>query len=502
MTRLSKNIVYNLLGQGLLLALSLVAVKLVFSRLGPDTLGILYFSITLGIALYAILEMGVSTTVVREVSTHLEDESGYLRDLIRTATLLYWGAYALLATSVYLAAPTVVGWWLTLSTLDTDTATRMVRVLGTGTLLLLPSSLYASLLRGTQRMEFNNGLDVARAGAQQLGIIIILAFGGGSLAIAYWFSVSFVLALIGYFLATARFFPLGALMPGYSSTVVLQNVRYSISVAAVSVLSTVHLQADKLIISKLYSVGAFGFYGLAFSVVARLTVFTRAVSQAALPTMSSLFRIGEHDDLLRQYRKLQDVVCFLAVPTLAAVAFAAEPLFAYLLDGKTARMLLIPVALLCIGTYMNSTLSMPYIVSLATGRPDIPARLNFHALFVTLPATAILVYFLGFPGAGLSWILYHLFSYVYAVPRICSQCLKIPTREWFWHTFKVSVLAFLTYGVTWLVIWHTGTDSIPMLAALYADASVVYAIGMYCLVGDELRGTVQGILLSFQCKRA
>ena len=46
MSRLSKNIVYNALGQVLLLVLSFVAVKYVFRRLGADALGIIYFTIT------------------------------------------------------------------------------------------------------------------------------------------------------------------------------------------------------------------------------------------------------------------------------------------------------------------------------------------------------------------------------------------------------------------------------------------------------------------------
>ena len=47
MSRLSKNIFYNVTGQGLILALGFVAVRYVFRRLGGDALGLIYFAATL-----------------------------------------------------------------------------------------------------------------------------------------------------------------------------------------------------------------------------------------------------------------------------------------------------------------------------------------------------------------------------------------------------------------------------------------------------------------------
>ena len=46
MSRLKKNIVYNVAGQVSLLVLSFVAVKFIFSDLGEDALGLIYFVMT------------------------------------------------------------------------------------------------------------------------------------------------------------------------------------------------------------------------------------------------------------------------------------------------------------------------------------------------------------------------------------------------------------------------------------------------------------------------
>src|SRR5207248_5915560 len=86
------------------------------------------------------------------------------------------------------------------------------------------------------------------------------------------------------------------------------------------------------------------------------------------------------------------------------ISFAALPLFSYLFNPSAAHLLLLPTALLCLGWYMNGTLNVPYVFSLAAGKPEISSRSNFLALFIVLPITFVLVLTLGLTGAALSWV--------------------------------------------------------------------------------------------------
>ena len=227
MSRLSKNIIYNLFGQGLLIVFGFVAVKYIFKQLGEDALGIIYFTLTMNAVLCAVLEMGIASTTVREVSSHFNDNPGYIRNLIRTFSLFYWVAYLLLAVIIYFGAPILVDKWINLKTMDMAMATQVLQILGISALLALPRSLYASLFRGLQRMEFNNIIDVAINVLQQFGIIIIVAIGGGLLPVAYWIAVSFGIGVLCYLFAAKHFFPWRSFMPYYYSTVVKKNLRYS-----------------------------------------------------------------------------------------------------------------------------------------------------------------------------------------------------------------------------------------------------------------------------------
>lgn len=487
MSRLSKNIIYNLAGQGLLLVLGFVAVRYIFKQLGEDALGIIYFTLIMNAVLSAVLEMGICSTTVREVSGYFESEPEYIQALVRTFSLFYWGVYVLLGLAIYFLAPILVEKWINLKTMDITTAIYVLRILGIASLVALPRAFYISLLRGLQRMEFNNVIDVATSGLQQFGTILILAFGGNLFHVVYWFVICYGLSILTYLTVCIKFFSLKVLMPGYFSSVVKRNLGFASRMASISIISTIHIQADKVIISKLLPLGIFGYYGFAYTSVSKGGLVTSAISQAAFPSFSAQFKTGDWSGLIAQYWKMQDLLCFGIVSVFAAIPFALLPLFSYIFNADIAKLLLLPTTLLCVGFFMNGTLNIPYVFSLAVGKPGITARMNFYALFVVLPVTAFLIYFFGLTGAGLSWVFYHVFAYLYGVPRICSECLKISVWKWYEHIIKIFALIILTYGLAWIINEFVGNHSILSLTLAYAVGSVAFLMAAYFMIGDELR---------------
>jgi O-antigen/teichoic acid export membrane protein len=493
-SRLSKNIIYNLLGQGLILVLGFVAVRYIFRQLGEDALGIIYFTAIMNAILCAVLEMGICSTTVREVSGHFGSNPGYITDVIRTFSLVYWVLYALLGVVIFFLAPFLVTNWISLKDMDSTTAIHALRVLGIASLLALPKSFYVSLFRGLQRMEFNNVIDVVTSGLQQFGTILILALRGNVFHVVYWFAGCYGLRVLAYLFLSARFFSLWALVPGCSLDVIKKNLSFVSRMMFVSIISTIHTNFDKLIISRLLPIGVVGYYGIAYGTASKGMLLAGAVSQAAFPSFSALFRTGDHDSLLSQYWKLHEFLCLAMVPMLASIPFVLLPLFSYVLNEEAARRLLVPTILLCVGFYMNGTLNVPHVFSLAVGKPGIAARSNFYALFVVLPVTVVLIYFFGLVGAGLSWVFYHFFCYSYGVPRMCRECLKIPVWRWYSHVFRIFAVVGLTYGMAGFILRTTGSTSITLLGLAYSVASIAFLICCYFIMGQELQGALFGVL--------
>ncbi len=502
MTRLTKNVIYNVAGQGVVLLLSLFAVRFIFRRLGDDVFGIIFFNLVLTSVLTNALELGVSATIVREISRHFESERIYVRDLIRSASLLYWAIGLLLVAIVWAAAPLLVTHWVNLKTIGPGTAATILRILSVTALVALPKSLYASLIRGRQMMGLNNAVDVGTAIVQQTGILLLLLAGGRVYVVAAWISVSATLGIIAYILVAARLFGWGFLAPSFSRYVARRNIDFTSQMMVISVLSLVHVQAAQLIVSKLLPIAEFGFYGFASSMANRATFVTGAVAQAAFPSFSGLIGSDLRPILLRQYRKLQDLVCYGTLPLFTGICFAAVPVYTYLFNAGVAQRLLLPTAFLALGTWMNATLNIPYMLSLAMGKPEIAARLNLYALICVLPVTAALIFVFGLPGAGFSWVFYHLFGYAYVAPRICRECLNSGTWAWYLHVLKVMGLASLTYGPAWFLVSATGSFSIPIVILAYATAAVAFGVGAYLMIGADLRQSIQRLLGTLVAREA
>lgn len=490
MSRLKKNIQYNIIGQLSILILGLVAVKSIFGNLGADVLGIIYFTATTNALFLVILDFGISATANREVSAHFKDESDYIHDLIRTGSLFYWGAFALVGIAVYFMAPIFVEKWINLKTLEAATAVNILRVLGITALCALPESLYFNLIKGLQRMEYSNIINVLFAALRQAGTILILNFGGNVYHVVFLYAVSYCLPILAYLIVLTKFFHLRAFLPGYSSKVLKKNLGFASKLTLQTIFLAIYNQFDKLIISKLMPIGLLGCYSFAQSNVRKATIIQSAIETAAYPSFCALFARGDRKRLMSQYRRLQDLVCFVNAPLLALISFAIFPVLSYTFNEDIAKQLLLPTILVCIGFYISATLRLPQQLAVAMGRPEIEMKTNGYSLIIMLPLTALLIYFWGLTGVGVAFILRRLYHYVFAVPKYCSECLRIPALEWYGHVLKFFILLSLTYGVPWLILRMVNQYSIPSLVITYMGATFCFLAGSYKLISDELKKTI------------
>ena len=486
-SRVARNIAANLGGQLAILLLGLLAARLIFSGLGQEVLGIVLFVQTFNLALAGILDFGVSSVTVREVAAHVDDDPGYVRDLVRTASSLYWATFAVASGALVLAAPWIATHWIHLQTMSAKEATDVMRVLGVAALTALPRALYVSLFRGLQRMGFNNGIDAATGVLQQLGTVLIVMFGGGLFSIVLWLAATYGLQLATYWFVLSRVMSTWALVPGWSGPVIRHNARFSAHMMSISWLAAVHTYVDKLVVSKLLSVATFGWYTFATSMVARGALVPQAIGDAAYPSFSKLFQENNRPAMLAQYRALQDLVCVTTLPLYVGIIFLTVPLLTAVFDRQVAAAVLFPVAVLCLGYFMNGMLVLPYMYSLAVGKPQITSSLSLAAVFIVVPVTVAGVARFGVAGASLGYLCYHLFFYAVAIPKYCRECLQMPASSWYRQVGRMAAAGAATYGLGWLVAWFTAGSATFALSIAFVIATLLFSVIAIRLVDPSLR---------------
>jgi O-antigen/teichoic acid export membrane protein len=261
-----------------------------------------------------------------------------------------------------------------------------------------------------------------------------------------------------------------------------------------------HRQLDKIILSKFLPIGVLGFYSLAQRGVSVGDLVGNAINTAAYPQFSSLHRQAKQREMLEQYRKLQDFMCVGNALILSAIPFAMQPILSIVFSEEVARSLFFPVILMCLHAYINSMLKVPGTVAMAIGKPEFEMNALLYSLVIVIPFSIFAIRRFGIIGAPLGLLMLDVVFFVYAVPRYCKQCLKVPAKEWYMHSFKYLSLLIVAYGASLLVIARFEETNLFFLAAYYCVSTVVFFLGSVFVASDEAKATFIGLTRSMRLK--
>jgi len=481
-------VIYNLAGQVGVMILSLLAVHAIYRRLGASSFGVITISLVWSTTLVSALELGFSSVVVRAVAAGRTDQGEDATGLLRSATLAYWLLALAGSLLVYLILPDVFPLLFRSVSRSVTNALEASRILLMGGLLAIPRAFYQAVLRGAERMGGFNLINVASQAAQQFGIYFLALGGVGLVTLAWWviawFAISTALSLV----AARRAVPARSLRPGWDPASVRRCRSFAASMAVVSATSVVQTQGDESAVSWTLPVQVAGYYATGAALLGRAQALVTAASEASLPAITRS-HLDVRQSLVVRYRKLHDLICFGSLPLYAGIAFVSGPVFTRLFSLSAARSVEVPVVLLAIGYFTNSTVSALYITALARGKAGTVARVNVVSTAVVFPLVVILTHFFGMVGASLAWLMYGAMLYSFMVPRLVRSCLDSTASSWFKLNARM-LPSLLVFAAGWVCLQELGPDRVVVVVACLVPALVLHVALSFIFVGPELRSTV------------
>lgn len=495
MSKLSRNILYNLGGQGLLLALSFVATRVVYRRLGDEALGVIYAGYLLNSLVSGALIAGLSQTLVREIAQNAQKDSRIVSQIISTANILFWTAYGCGVLVAWLGTPWVVENWLNIHHLDPTTAATAIRLMLTGSLVGLVTPLYSGISYGYENSWLVNAIDVSTAALRQFGTLVIIELGGGLLLITAWIAFSFFLAVPLYWLGLAPTVRWRTLFTfAWSKPIIQRTYRFATGMMLVTLTGLAQTQIDKLVVSRLLPVGAFGYYSFTQNTAQRTNALRAAVGTALMPSFSGLAASGEMKRLSRQYTIALDILSIGSLPLYAAVAFAFPFLLQFMFGEEVANQLRPVSTLLILASFMSSTTGPAYNLALAMGHSRLVARANLVSVILSIPTSIVLIFRWGLNGAGMSWVVYYFTWYLLLVPPVYRRCLGLSARQWFSFLGRLYTLLGATYGAGWVVLHAWNPGSIRATGITYTVATACCLILGYFMLHPSSKLRLQEIL--------
>jgi O-antigen/teichoic acid export membrane protein len=431
---LKKNIAANFGGSIWTGLMGLVFVPLYIHFLGIEAYGLMGIFATL-LALFGLLDMGLSSTLNREMARLAvqDDKAQEMRDLVRTLEFPYWAVSLLISVIVIALSPFIAYRWVNAENLSPKTVQTAIMIMGLAVAFQWPMSLYSGGLMGLQRQVLLNFINVVMATFRGLGAVLILWLVSPTVeAFFLWQIVVSVLniGLIVFFLW--RSLPHAASPPRFRRDLLLNIWRFAASLTGITVLGTISSQLDKIILSRMLSLEMFGYYALAGVVAGNLGRFISPVFSATYPRLTNLVALGKKEEITRMYHKSAQLVSVLVLPAALVVAlFSQEILLLWTQSPVTVGQTHVLVSILAMGTALHGLTYIPYALQLASGWTRLALLVDVVTVLLLVPLMIVLTKWFGAVGAVSAWVSVVVGRFFISIPIMHRRLL--PTEMWRWY---------------------------------------------------------------------
>jgi O-antigen/teichoic acid export membrane protein len=344
----------------------------------------------------------------------------------------FWGIGVILAIVVGSVATIIARNWINTQSIPSETITMAVRMMGIAMALQYPWTLYQGGLFGLQKQVLSNGILASMAALRGLGAVAVLWVSPTLLSYFCWqilVNVSQAL-LAGNMLW--RCLPKSMESVNASFSLFRDVWRYAAGMTGIAILSSILIQMDKIIVSKMLSLEQFGYYSLASLVAQVPLILATPFSNALFPRLTHLSTLGEQVVLTSLYHRTCQ---FVSVMVLAAgstlVVFSREVMFFWTCNADTTAASYRLVSLLMVGSMFLAIQSVPFTLSLAHGSTRFSLYVGIVLVMVMVPLIATLVQLYGVLGACFGWIILHASATPVFVHLVHRRWMQGENKKWY-----------------------------------------------------------------------
>ena len=467
--------------------LQVASIPVLYRLLGPESFA--YISMFLAAqAVVAVLDLGFTTTVMREVSGGQGSSQKQLigackRIYSLTGTILVLGG--LLAVLIYALAPAPP-----LLVAACSLAYAGVR---------WPSLFWLGILRGLEHHGTASLLGSAVSTVRIVGAIVAAWLSRGEWSsVLLWNIVAAGLETTGYSWAASRASRRdGLCWPAYSAgaafATLRSNSRMPLQLAGTSLAAALLKNTDRLVLAPaLLGLGQAGVYGALVGITAGLAQIASPVFTTLVPRLSRHFSAGDSVLIRRDLLATSQLCALLLGFPFLALTGCGQAIATLWLGHAASDMETFTLQLLMLAAALNVVMQPLYALQIAAGKPDLMLQFNVIGCLWVIPLQLALGNAFGPPGLAAGWLAFNV-AYVFIQPmRMTSGLLKGHTGRW-----AASALAFpLLLGLPAAMTCRAATDGLdPVYALAFTGLGIFFSIIFLLATGtgpvQELRAIIK-----------
>lgn len=445
--------------------MAIAFVPVYIKYLGIEAYGLIGLFVVIQ-AWLVLLDMGMTPTLTREMARFEAGEHSpqAIGNLLRTLEIVCLGVAVLICSGMVLAADWLANHWLQADGLAPQTMQTAVCIAGLVIALRFVEGLYRGAIFGLQRQVWFNAANAGVSTVRGVGVIGVLAWVAPTVeAFLLWQLALAIVPVVLYAWKTHSVLPRTPQRVRFSSRALADVWRFAGGMMATTALVLLLTQVDKLLLSRLLSLEAFGYYVLASAVAAALQMMLGPITAAVYPRMVTLVADSDPTPLVKLFHFAAQLITVALVPAALVLAFHAQGvLFAWSGDAVLAAQAAPALSVLVLGTLLNGLLHVPYQLQLAHGWTGLGIKANLVAVAVLVPAILWLVPIYGGIAAAWIWVALNAGYLIVSAPVMFRRLLPSEQRSWYVHDLGIpsagalaALMLTLTFQPTgYIYRWH------------------------------------------------
>lgn len=492
-----RNLLLGLINSAWSALIALAMVPLYLRYLGVEAYGLIgFFATTL--ALFQMLDMGMASTINREVARCSADgELSKAGDLLHTLAAVYWVIALIIAVLVFLFAKYLAENWLRSDNLSIATIAQSVILIGVVIACRWPIGLYQGALVGAQQLAVSSLINMSMITLASIGSVIVIVFLSPTVqAFFIWQAfVGLVHSLVVRFYAWKIIGRRRKIRFNFQK---LKEVwRFTAGVGFITLMGVVFTQLDKLILSKLIGLESFSHYMLASIVSGALYLIVAPVYNMAFSRFSAIVVAASSAVVLSSLRFYTRALAVVLLPIAMMIAVLSQEIIELWTGDKMLGESVGPiVSLLVSGAALNGVMSIPHALQLALGMTRVPLIVNGVLMSVIVPLIVLLSIKFGAVGGAAAWLTFNVLYVFLSAWLMHRKILDFGVGEWLFKDIILPVSLVVGVGII-SSLFYRQIDLISASKMMLAAVQLIlmFALGVLWTPGlyAAIKGTVYGV---------
>ena len=468
----------NYLGQIIIIGTGFVLTPFILQRLGQTDYG-LWLLVGSVIAYGSLFDFGITGALTKYVAEfQARGDLSELKRVIATALTLYSLLGIAVVVLAFLAAP-LFPRLFNVPPEESATAVRLVRLMGLGLGLLIPSGTTYAVLRGLQRFGSINLITAGGTLLTGLATVVVLLLGGGLLEmVAASIPLSLLMQVPAVLLIKRASPALELGWRGASREWVRRVFLYSSSTMAIQTAGQLRNKTDEIVIGAFLPVASITPYGIARRLSEAAQMLTHQFLRIILPLASQLDAEQDLGRLRALYLTGTRLTLAIFLPIGLSLTVLAEPVLSAWVGPEYGQYAYLVWILVASGFFFISQGTSSMILQ-GIAKHKWVAIAAIISGVVNLVASIFLVQSLGLIGVALGTLIPNILEWMFVLPYSLIV-LKVPAGL---VLRKVFLPALLPGIPTFLFLWWLRIEFQPTSLLALGLAAVlgggIYLTGYY-----------------------